>query len=194
MNRLTLAKLISRIFDFPLWSPTLLILSLFNSGLTYSQIQILFPLLLVINVILPIGIFLYFLKTKLISDVDVTKRRQRYLLFGIGTVIFLSSAILTYFLGNREFFVLSLTSFILVLTIFLITLKWKISGHMLMNTYVIFIINYLFDWKYLGLFVILPFVAFARIYLKKHDILQVIGGTVVGILVPYLILKFFGFI
>ncbi|MBI2326858.1 hypothetical protein HYU92_00920 [Candidatus Curtissbacteria bacterium] len=140
---------------------------------------------------IPIFLFFLILKRGGISDIDVTKREERYKLFGGMTVILIIPTIFAYIFGNNLFFVLHLISLIAAFTLYLITLRFKISGHLIMNSGGIFIINYLFDWKLLWLFVIVLIVAFARIYLKKHTILEILTGGLVGFLVPYLVLKFF---
>ncbi len=159
-----------------------------------SQVQILVPVLLFFNIGIPFSAYNFLYKKKLISDVDITKREERYLLFGLTTAAFLISLILVYFLGNFEFFVLSLIMFIAALTLFIVTLKWKISGHMILNAAAITIMVYLFGPKMLWLLPIIPLVGFARVYLKKHTLKQVIAGTIVGLGEPYLVLKLFGLI
>ncbi len=185
------AKIISRSFDFYTWFPVLLFVSIFNTGLAAEQIKILLPALLSIEVILPVLLFLWVLKTGRISDIDVTKRAERPKLFGVMTLLALVSTVISFLIANQLFFVLQLATLLICVLNFLITLKWKISGHMVMNNASILIINFLFDWKLLWLFAIVPVVAFARIYLKKHTPAQVLAGAVVGLTEPYLILKIF---
>lgn len=191
MNLNRLAFLISRVFDFYFWSPVLLFIEIFNTGLTNQQIRILLPTLLGLNVILPIFLFFLVLKKGKVSDIDVTKRQERHQLFGTLSIILIISSLVSFYLGNNLFFVLQLTALTAILTMFLVTLRFKISGHALMNSGAIFVINYLFDFKLLWLFVIVPIVAFARIYLKKHTLAEVLAGAIVGLAEPYLILKFF---
>lgn len=189
-----LAVVISRIFDFYLWFPVLLFITIFNTGLTNQQIKTLLPILLTLDAILPITLFFLVLTRGKISDIDVTRRQERYSFLGTLTLIFFVSTIISFVLANNLFFVLHLIALMVALSIFLITLRFKISGHMLMNTGSIFIINYLFDWKLLWIFLIVPSVAFARIYLKKHTFVEVAAGAIVGLVEPYLVLKFFKFL
>lgn len=191
MNLRTLSIIISRIFDFYFWFPVILILAVFNSEMNSGQIKILLPILFILDVILPIGFFFKLLKAGKISDIDVTKRSERHRLTGGVSLIFLVSTIISYFLGNQSFFVLHLTVFLMGLTIFLITLYFKISGHLFVNTGAIFLVNYLFEWRFVWLFLIIPFLGFARIFLKKHSFTEVVTGAALGFVEPYLILKFF---
>lgn len=191
MNLRIFSKVISRCFDFYFWFPVLLFVTISNSGLSNQQIKLLLPLLLSIDVILPIFLFFLTLKKGGVSDIDVTKRQERHKLFGVMTLIVFISTLISYFLANNLFFVLQLIALTSALTMFLITLRFKISGHALMNTGSIFVVNYLFDWKFLWIFIIVPLVAFARIHLKKHTLSEVLAGGILGLAEPYLILKFF---
>lgn len=191
MNLKYLSRFISRIFDFYVWFPVMLVLTIFNSGLTLNQIKILLPVLLIVDVVIPVSYFFMDLNSHGVSDIDVTNKKERYHLFGRLVVISAISLIITYFLGNRTFFVLQMISLCLALTIFIITFFYKISGHMILNTSAVYILNFLFDWKLTWLFLILPIVAFARFYLKKHTVAEVLAGVIVGLVEPYLILKLF---
>lgn len=187
----SLSFLISRVFDFYFWFPVLLFITVFNSGLSSQQLKILLPILLVLEVIVPISLFSLVLAKRKVSDIDVTKRQERHRLFASLTLILFVASLVSFFLGNMLFFILQLISLVSALSMFLITLQFKISGHMLMNTGSIFIINYLFDWKLIWLFLLVPLVGFARIYLKKHTLIEVVTGMILGLGEPYLILKFF---
>ncbi|MBI3283176.1 hypothetical protein HYZ70_03835 [Candidatus Curtissbacteria bacterium] len=136
-----LSHIISRIFDFYFWFPVLLLITIFNTGLTNKQITILLPLLLLIDVILPIVLFFWVLKKGDVSDIDVTKRQERHKLFGVMTLIVFISTLISYFLANNLFFVLQLIALTSAFSMFLITLRFKMSGHALMNTGSIFVVN-----------------------------------------------------
>lgn len=191
MTAKTFSIIISRIFDFYFWFPVILILAVFNSGMNFGQIRILLPILFVFDIALPIGLFFKLLASGKISDIDVTRRSERHRLTGGVSLIFLVSTIISYLLGNQSFFILHLAVFLMGLTIFLITLYFKISGHLFINAGAIFLLNFLYDWKFTWLFAIIPFLGFARIYLKKHTLAEVLAGAAVGLTEPYLIFKFF---
>ena len=194
MNLRIFSKIISRSFDFYTWFPVGLLLAIFNTGLAVAQIKILLPLLIFFDVVLPIFLFFLILKTGRVSDIDVTKREERYQLFIGFTIILIVPTILAYYFGNTLFFVFQLITLISAFCMYLATLKFKISGHMFMNAEAIFVINYLFHWTLLWLFLIVPLVAFARSYLKKHSLFQIFAGCFLGLVIPFLILKIFKFI
>lgn len=194
MNLKLFSGMVSRIFDFYFWFPVMLAVTLFRTGMTKEQIMILLLSLAIVDVAVPILVFLRLLKKGTISDIDVSVRSERHLLFGFLLVVATASTALSYFLGNNLFFVLNLSGLILVLTIFLTTFYFKISGHMMLNASSIFALNFLFDFTFVWLFLLLPLVGIARIYLKKHTLAEVLTGGVVGILEPYFVLKLFGLI
>lgn len=194
MSLLFFSKIVSRCFDFYTWFPIGLLLAIFNTGLTVNQIKILLPLLIFFDVILPIFLFFLILKTGRVSDIDVTKREERYQLFIGFTIILIVPTVLAYYFGNTLFFVLQLITLISAFCMYLATLKFKISGHMFMNTEAILVINYLFHWTLLWLLLIVPLVAFARFYLKKHSLFQIVAGCFLGLVIPFLILKIFNLI
>ncbi len=183
--------LISRVFDFYVWFPVVLIAAVFNCGLTINQIKILLPILLLVNVVIPTSYFFMDLAGRGITDIDVTKRQQRYHIFVRFVGICIVATTISYFFGNTKFFTLQLITLMLAVSIFTITFFYKVSGHMILNTSSVFIINYLLGWQYLWLFIVIPLVAFARIYLKKHNFAQIALGTAVGLVEPYLILRMF---
>lgn len=185
------SKIISRVFDFYVWFPVVLLASIFNSGLSLNQIKILLPTLILFNVVVPTSYFFMDLASRGISDIDVTKRQQRYHLFGRLAVISAISTLISLIFANQMFFVLQLIGLVLAATIFAVTFFYKISGHMILNASSAFILNFLFDWQLLWLFLIVPLVALARIYLKKHTLAEVLAGGIVGLVEPYLILALF---
>ena len=189
-----ISRVISRTFDFYFWFPVMLAVTLFRTGMTKEQVMILLPTLAIVDVVVPILVFLRLMKKGTISDIDVSIRSERHYLFGFLLVVATASTALSYFLGNNLFFILHLSGLILVLTIFLTTFYFKISGHMMLNASSIFALNFLLGFHLWWLFLLVPLVGFARIYLKKHTLSEVLAGGTVGILEPYFILKLFDLI
>ena len=64
-----------------------------------------------------------------------------------------------------------------------ITFFWIISGHMTYSTLLFFTLAYLFSPYFLLLFLFSPFIAWSRIELEKHNLAQVIAGTLVTALI-----------
>lgn len=173
-----------------IWIPILFVAGLLKTGPMKAPIIVLIPCFIALSSIIPITFSILQKKGK-ISDWHITKREERHIYFAVIVAVTLVSVILSYYLTNYKFFALDVALLSVALSLSLLTFVFKISGHMVMNTSSVLLLNYLFDWKLMWLFLIVPVVAFARFYLKKHTLFQLLAGTVVGFAEPYLILKLF---
>ena len=191
MNLTKFSEIVSRIFDPLRIFPVVFIVAVFNVGLTRDQLKLLFPLLATVNILLPAFVWFSLRRNRQISDGDISIRQERYRFFGLLTVSYLISTILLLFLGNNLSFVLNLILFILTATVWIITFKFKISGHVAWDSAMVLILNFLFGWAYMWLFLLIPIIGFSRVYLKRHTFAEVLAGGFLGVFEPYLILKFF---
>lgn len=189
-----LAKLFSRLFDLYTWSIILNLLFLYRSKLTPPQAAVLTPLVVLLELILPVVVFVFFLKKGFISDVDITRRGERPRFFSVLAALMLVGSVAGYVYGNPLFFWLQLTVLAEILIVVAITLFWKISGHTMVNSLGIFFINYFFAGKFWWLYFLLIPVAWSRWYLKKHSPLQLLAGAALGLAVPLTMLKLGGFL
>ncbi len=189
-----LAKLISRLFDLYTWSIILNFLFLYRSNLTSPQVAALIPIVVLLELILPVIIFAVFLKKGIISDVDITRREQRPRFFSVLAALMLVGSAAGYVYGNPLFFWLQLTVLATIMIMVVITLFWKISGHTMVNSLGIFFLNYFFAGKFWWLYFLLLPVAWSRWHLKKHSPLQLLAGAVLGLAVPLVMLKLGGFL
>lgn len=185
------SKIVTNVFQYYTWVPIFIVASVFKTGLKTEHFKTTIIILHSLDVFAPILVYIFLLNGGVIKDANLIKREDRPLLFGFTTSLVFAATVISYFLGSHLFFQLHLIVFIFMLTLTFITMFFKISGHMFINTFFIFILNYLYDWKLLGLFLIVPIVAFARLNLKAHTSAEVILGTIVGFLEPYLMLKIF---
>lgn len=174
------AQIISIILG-PLWIPLILSLLVFRTGLTFQQQIILIPILFLFQLCLPFIYMEMLIHNKKISDWDIRKREQRFLVLPLFTIITVIIMLLVYFYGTPLLFEMyvSLASLIFIGT--LITLFWKISMHMMLNTAAIILTNALFGWQLLFLFLLIPLIAWSRYYLKHHSLMQIIMGTLLSI-------------
>lgn len=186
--------IVSRLLDFHFWAPVTLLLALLNTHLDLKQIALLAPLLLVFDILIPVCTHLFLLKTGKVGSFDIPKRQERITLFAVGAICSFIGTIFVFFIANRLFLALHLSFLFLTLTLFLVTFKWKISGHLIANSSAILMINFIFGWQHVWLFLLLPLIAFARMYLRVHTLSQVLAGTIVGISEPLLVLKLFNLI
>ncbi len=187
-----LSLIISAIFNYYTWVVIALTVEIFKTGLTFAQIKLIMPITIIFDLIAPMLIYVILIKIGVISNPSLIKRKDRPLLFGASSLSILIATVLAFFLAGDLFFKLHLLFFILAFTMFLVTLFFKISGHLLVNTAFIIILNFLFGWNLLWLFLIVPLVGFARLYLKAHTLAEVLAGTAVGFFEPLLVLWVFG--
>lgn len=185
------AKFISRFFDLYSWSIFLNLLFLTKTGLNYQQFISLAGVILLFEVILPLALFIFFLKKGLITDLDLSSRRQRPLYFSFLFLFVAAGGLFGLILGSRLFFLLQLIGLFLIGTMTLISFFWKISGHAMINAAGIFFINFFFPGRFWWLFLLLLPVSWSRWYLKKHSLFQLAAGALVGLAVPYVTLHYF---
>lgn len=152
-------------------------LFIFKTNLLQHQIMLFSFLLPLLHIIIPFAYFFWALKEGFISDIDITKRTQRFGIMSLMLIMQLTSLTLIYMYGNTGLLHLALITMVVFVTTFLITLVWKISLHTTINMIGILLVNVLFGWKYTALFLLLPLVMWSRLYLKKHTALQLLAGA-----------------
>lgn len=174
-----LAQIISVILGPVIW-PIAIIIMILKSGLSTQQIFILLPILLFLQVFIPYLYIFRSYKLKKISDLDITKREERYKAMTITSISFFISLFFIYFFGNNLLIKFSIMILLIIIINTLITFFWKISLHMTMNIVVSILINYLFNWQLPILYLTIPLVFWSRLYLKKHTISQLLGALILN--------------
>lgn len=187
------AQIVSIIFGFP-WLTVILWLLIYKTGLIQQQIAFFSIVLPILNIIIPFLYFYWALRNGTISDMDITKRQQRYGVMTVMLVLQLISLKLIYSQGNAHLLELSLIIDAVFIFTYLITLVWKISLHMTINVIGILLFNVLFDWQYVYLLALIPLVMWSRFYLKKHTLSQLIAGTCVSGLIMLAGFQYFNLI
>lgn len=148
----------------------------------------------------PVLTYFYLKKRGLITDkklnFNIVKREERFVYNIILLLGFLTNYILLSFYHTpvvQEIALLLLLSF----TAFsIVTIFWKISGHMTQTVLIILIFAYIFNdiWLYIiliGYLICIPLVGYSRLKFKHHDIWQVIAGTLLTSLIGFLSLTIF---
>ncbi len=183
-----IAKIISETFNGFVTMILAVVIPIIMSDLTlrskiiYSTIYALIPLVSYFTV----------KKHFKISDHDLTDRKERPPFFISLTILF---GIMYIFIQKENIEILtnaSLALFASTATLTLITLFWKISGHMTFSTLLFTTIYYVLRSPYsLLLFIFTPLIAWSRIKLNKHTPTQVIAGTLITLAISISI--YFGF-
>ncbi len=194
MNKSIFAIVVSRIFDFYIIVPIMSIILLLNFRISKfyfaGPILIMFPLILFL-------IFLIFqIKKTGINDIDfdLSNIHDRIISSLIVTLWLLSSDIVLYIYGiDKELLHILYLLTLIILFATLITFFWKISFHAIMIT-TLFVITLIFYKEYsIVVALLIPIVWFSRLVLRKHNIYQLIGGSLL-VLVLFAIFYNFGLI
>lgn len=180
--------IISRLLD-PFMSLTVLfILSALQSGMT-GMVFIRFLLFFFVVVVAPlVGLLWWAVKTKRVTNYDLSDRKERVrvLLFFFVFLVIDGILIHTFFPFGKlqEMF---LFIFLFIFGFFLLTLKWKISGHMAFATLTIGLILFWYGMAFFPIVALLPLLGWLRIKLKRHTMGEVIGGTVYSLLFVFIL-------
>jgi len=195
-----ISKAISYIYH-PLIIPSLGLLVLFNSGtyLSYLPFEMKKWMLVIVflcTYIVPLAFIPFFLYQRVIMNIQLGSRRDRYVPLAVSFVLY----IFCYYLIRRisiphlyHSFILS--SLLSILATMLITIKYKISIHMVGSGGLVALIGFLaFYLKvdlqfYLGVSVVLAGLAgTARLILKAHTPGEVYTGFITGFSIVFLTL------
>lgn len=179
-----LAKLTSHAFGpFSVLPIILVTVPLLKVDLTREQLVVMAPVLVLTLIVYPVSLFIYFLKTGRISDVDATIRQEREGLYTWAMLGPWLAAVASWQWGNTALteLLLLLTATVTLLTVF--THREKVSAHMAINTAAYLIVNILYNWRLWWLFPLLIAIAWSRWYLKRHSLHQLILGTLIPVVV-----------
>ncbi|HMM17561.1 MAG TPA: hypothetical protein PKC47_08530 [Petrimonas sp.] len=192
------ARIISSVFQ-PLLMPVYSILMLF----VYTHFKLLFanqfwtimaPVIL-FSFVVP-GILIYAVyKLKLISDLSLKIRKERFIPYSIVLVSYLVMIFYYYRIGMPGWFLMLVASSIAVILIAIfITIWWKISAHMfgiggLLGG--VMSVSYFIEksnpfYLFMALFAIAGLVGVSRLILRRHTFGQVVGGFFLGFIISFL--------
>jgi hypothetical protein len=145
-------------------------------------------------------IFLYFIlivigiRFGIFSDMDLSRREQRPIAFLVGIFLTISYLIILFLFHSPG--ILQIGTFALILGVIVIGIAnrfTKVSWHLAVLSAFLTSIVLIEGWMFLGGFILLPLLAWARIKTKNHTLLQTVLGSVMGILttvIVYVIVKY----
>lgn len=145
--------------------------------------------------LLLIGVFmLYSVRYRIFTDIDVSKREQRPLLFLVLAVVSFLYLISLYLLkGPAVLYLGMLGVFAAIITVAVINMRIKASIHVATITAVVLTLGILYNLPIYSVLII-PFIAWARIVTKRHTMQEAVTGAIVGsllILLMYIVVKYF---
>lgn len=184
MNKRRLAQLISNLFGpFSVLPFILVVVPLMGANLSSSQLMILGPAFFLTLLVYPLSLFLYYLLSGRISDLDASVREEREGLYSWVVIGPSLAVIFSWLWGNYELTVLMLLFTVTWILVTLFTYVEKVSVHMAVNTAAFFVLNHFWAWRWWWVFLFLPAIAWSRWYLKRHSVHQLILGTLIPVVV-----------
>ncbi len=169
--------LISRIFDPIIVLSVMAVIIAVNDTLPPEALLRFFAVFLIGMILPPVLFLTWAIRTKRVSNWDISNRRERVRAFTVFIMFLFIDLILMYVFGNSELMKLFLIFCFWFIGFFIITLRWKISGHVSVLTLAsLFFIQWL-GWGWWPIFFFVPAVAWARVAGGKHTVAEVIAGA-----------------
>jgi len=173
------ARLVSDIL-----SPPMMAIPCMAVGVLYSDVPgtVWYALMyLAVALPLPLVFVMWLVKTGRVTDFHLSARRERIAPFAASvSAALLAAMLLAYYEAPTVFLAPVLTALIQTMLLFVITLVWQISIHTAtvaaLATFTILALG-VEMWP---VAVLVPLVAWSRLYLNRHTLAQVVGGAVVG--------------
>ncbi len=180
-----IAQGISYIFSPPLVLIAGILITGFAIGTRYGWYWTIFYG--VMSVLLPTLYIFWLLYRGEITDFHIRIREQRIKPFTVSAVLGVSAWFVMLFFGAPDvLLILGAAGMVQLIFLLLVTLRWKMSGHsMTISAWAVFLL-WLFNLSSWPILLTIPLVAWARVRMNRHEILQTIIGALVGILVMVL--------
>ena len=120
--------------------------------------------------------------TDRISDLDMSVRAEREMVFSAFVVFDLLGAIALWLLHAPRLMIAAMLGYLVsTLIVQYITRYWKISTHAIGITAPLVALTLIYGRQPLPFMVLIPMVCWARVYLKAHTIVQVVAGAALAI-------------
>lgn len=172
------AKSISQVFSPIIVWPLLLCLLLFGTGLTADEQRVVLVPLVLCEIVLPLVLLAIFRKHGWIADVEMTNVRERRYFFIIILGFHALAVVVLWRLTHHDLaWQIRLLAWVIECIGTVITWFWKISVHLATNSFVIAVVLLLGGWQWWPVLLALPLIAWSRIVLHKHTLLQTVAGT-----------------
>lgn len=168
------ATILSRLFD-----PFIMLSLVFVFAFIRGRVTNVFIWILAFGLLIgvPVALIIVAMQKKIVSNWDVSRRRQRPKVLGTLLIIEIINLCILRALISPQ--VISTLLFIIVAIagFSIITLWWKISGHTLAAALTSGLIVSWYGWVWWPVLLIVPLVGWARVVRKDHTVLQVISGA-----------------
>jgi len=136
------------------------------------------------------GIAILYFSKKGKVDIELSQRKSRTKFYIIGIAFQIIAAVIYYHFSNKLMFITAIAYALASAILMVINFKWKISAHTSGIAGPVTALITVYGNIALPLYLLLIPVFILRYKVKAHNIWQLIGGTIVGITVTYLIYNF----
>jgi len=173
------ARLISAVFS-PL---TVAIAAVAIAGLAINDESALvwIALYIALSILPPALYIMYLVRKGMVTDFHLNVRKERTKPFLIMTINSAVVFLVMLLAGAPELILIVIAAAVLQLScMLLITLRWKISGHCTAATGLVVLALAIFGEKLLPLTLIIPLIAWSRIRLGRHSLIQTVAGIFLG--------------
>ena len=192
------ARIISSVFQpllMPIYSILLLFVYTHFKLLFANQFWVIMTPVILFSFVIP-GILIYVVyKLKLISDLSLKIRKERFIPYTIVLVSYLIMIFYYYRIGMPSWFLmLAASSIAVILIAIFITIWWKISAHMfgvggLLGG--VMSVSYFIEksnpfYLFMAIFLIAGLVGASRLILRRHTFGQVVAGFFLGLVISFL--------
>lgn len=178
-----LAWIISILLGPQFWAPLFLVILILSTGLSYYQRLILLPILIFLQIIVPVVYIRVAIRKGWVQSWDIPRREERYELWLLLSITSFLATVAARLLGTPLAFKVLVILFALLTALVLISLVWKISFHMVSSVGIALMINYLTGNKLTLLYFGIPLIFWSRLALKRHSVAQLLAGGLVAFLV-----------
>jgi len=155
-----------------------------------------------ITCILPLILLSVLRHYKMVDGLHVNVREQRLIPYVFAMLCHVAAAYYLYYCHSPAWFVMFMSgSALTTLLLALINLRWKISAHMagiggiaalIYQIHVQGLSAFGMFWVLCAVILLAGVLGSARLILRRHDLLQVLAGFIVGYACVTLMMKFFG--
>jgi len=174
------ATIISQIFEPMYMLIVFAVIAVLHTGAHVTEALWFFGIL-GLGFFLPISVIrVWAVKTKRISNWDISNRKERVPALVVAGLFLLGTYFSIRAVGNTELSRIFLLFLIAFLGYLLVTLFWKMSGHL---TYTMIPLALCIHWYggYTWAFLaVAPILSWSRVVLRRHTVAQTIAGTLYG--------------
>lgn len=179
------ADLISNLTAPPILAvPTFVILGVHDqlrNNISSANLLLSLCIAVVLGVLFPIGFVLVLRSRGLVSDLHISIRQQRTIPYLAGILAYLVAFALIYSLiGVGILSAVMLCYAVNTLIVLCINFGWKVSAHATGLGGPLAALTLVFGWSVWPLYILVPVVNWARVFLKAHTLAQVIVGSGLG--------------